>query len=135
MRLFWDFSVRLNKINLHTITKTSLSDKVSSNLVLEKAGLRPLNEMVASQTALMVWKSNKAKDPLGRHLFPKRSIMRPTRSINCVKEIQPVPGNNTLAANLMARAWNSSSELQAATTIGTARTVAQKWARNLLLWP
>ena len=117
------------------ITKTALSDKVSSTSVLEKAGLWPLNEMVASQTALMVWKSNKAKDPLGRFLFPKRSIMRPTRSINCVKAIQPVPGNNTLAANLMARAWNSSSELQTATTIGAARTVAQKWARNLLLWP
>ena len=26
-------------------------------------------------------------------------------------------GNNTLAANLMARAWNSSSELQAVTTM------------------
>ena len=42
-----------------------------------------------------------------------------------VKAIQPVPGNNTLAANLMARAWNSSSELQTATTIGAARTVAR----------
>ena len=116
-----------------TITKTSLSDKVSSKSVLEKAGLRTLNEMVASQTALMVWKSNKAKDPLGRNLFPKRSIMRATRSINCVKAIQPVPGNNTLAANLMARTWNSSSELQAVTTIGAARSVARKWAQNLLL--
>ena len=116
-----------------TITKTSLSDKVSSKSVLEKAGLRPLNEMVASQTALMVWKSNKAKDPLGRKLFPKRSIIRATRSINCVKAIQPVPGNNTLAANLMARTWNSSSELQAVTTIGAARSVARKWAQNLLL--
>ena len=81
----------------------------------------------------MVWKSNKAKDPLGRNLFPKSSILRPTRFINCVKAIQPVPGNNTLAANLMARAWNSSSELQTATTVGAARTIAQKWARNLLL--
>ena len=62
-----------------TITKTSLSDKVSSKSVLEKAGLRPLNEMVACQTALMVWKSNKAKDPLGRKLFPKRSIIRATK--------------------------------------------------------
>ena len=116
-----------------TITKTSLSDKVSSKSVLEKAGLRTLNEMVASQTALMVWKSNKAKDLLGRTLFPERSIMRATRSINCVKAIQPVPGNNTLAANLMARTWNSSSELQAVTTIGAARSVARKWAQNLLL--
>ena len=76
---------------------------------------------------------NKARNPLGRNLFPKRSIMRPTMSINYVKAIQLVPGNKTLAANLMARAWNSSSELQSATTIGTARSVAQKWAQNLLL--
>ena len=62
-----------------TITKTALSDKVSSKSILEKAGLRTLNEMVASQTALMVWKSKKAKDPLGRKLFPVRSIMRHTR--------------------------------------------------------
>ena len=57
---------------------------------------------------------NKARNPLGRNLFPKRSIMRPTMSINYVKAIQLVPGNKTLAANLMARAWNSSSELQSA---------------------
>ena len=64
------------------ITKTSLGDNVSSNSIIEKAGLRNLNEMVASQTALMVWKSNKAKDPLGGNLFP---IIRPTRSINSLK--------------------------------------------------
>ena len=115
-----------------TITKTSLSDKVSSKSVLEKAGLRTLNEMVASQTAFMVWKSYKAKDCLGRTLFPKRSISRTTRSINCLKATQPVPGNNTLAANLMARAWNSSTELQNVTTIGAAKSVARKWAQNLV---
>ena len=112
--------------------KTALSDKVSSKSVLEKAGLQTLNEMFASQTALMVWKSKKTKDPLGRTFFPSRSIRRQTRSINSVNATQPVPGNNTLAANLMARAWNSSIELQTVTTIGAARTVAQKWARNLL---
>ena len=116
-----------------TITKTSLSDKVSTKSVLEKAGLRTLNEMVASQTALMVWKSYKAKDPLGRNLFPNRTIIRPTRSINSLKATQPVPGYQTLAANLMARAWNSSTELQTVTTIGAAKTVARKWASNLLV--
>ena len=45
-----------------TITKTSLKDMVSTKCVLEKAGLRNLNEMVASQTAVMVWKS-KSKGP------------------------------------------------------------------------
>ena len=119
------------------INKCSLflcCDKVSSKSVLEKAGLRTLNEMVASQTAFMVWKSYKAKDCLGRTLFPKRSISRTTRSINCLKATQPVPGNNTLAANLMARAWNSSTELQNVTTIGAAKSVARKWAQNLVYW-
>ena len=51
--------------------------------------LQMIKKLVDSQTTL-VWKSNKARDPLGRNLFP---IMRPTRSINCVN----VPGSNTLA--------------------------------------
>ena len=96
--------------------KTALSDKVSSKSVLEKAGLQTLNEMFASQTALMVWKSKKTKDPLGRTFFPSRSIRRQTRSINSVNASQPVPGNNTLAANL---------------TVGTVKLIAWKWAQNL----
>ena len=51
--------------------------------------------------------------------------------INHVKAIQLVPGTNTLAANLMARAWNSNSELQTVRTIRAAKLVAQKWAQNL----
>ena len=111
-----------------TITKISLSDKVSSKSVLEKAGLRTLNEMVASQTALMVWKSKKAKDPLSRKLFPDRSIMRHTRSINSTNATQPVPGN---LLYLMARTWNSSTELHTMTSIGAAKSVARKWAQNI----
>ena len=88
--------------------------------------------MVASQTAVMIWKSKKAKDPLARSLFPSRSIIRPTRSMNCGHATQPVPGNKTLAANLMARAWNSSTKLRTVTTVGAAKTVAREWARNLL---
>ena len=64
------------------IIKTSVRDNVSSKSIIEKAGLCTLNEMVASQAALTAWKSNKAKDPLGRNLFP---IIRPTRSINSLK--------------------------------------------------
>ena len=37
----------------------------------------------------------------------------------------------TLVANLMAKAWNSSTELQTVTTIGAAKSVARKWACNL----
>ena len=115
-----------------TITKTSLKDMVSTKCVLEKAGLRNLNGMVASQTAVMVWKSLKARDPLGTRLFPSRTILRSTRSINSNKATQRVPGNNTLAVNLMARAWNSATELQTATTLGAAKSAARKWACNLI---
>ena len=36
----------------------------------------------------------------------------PKRSINNLKATQLVPGNNILAANLMARTWNSATEIQ-----------------------
>ena len=88
--------------------------------------------MVTSQTALMVWKSNKAKDSLDRYLLPDRSIIRPTRSINSLRATQTVPGNNNLAANLIARNWKSATKLQTLTTIGAAKLAAQKWACNLL---
>ena len=39
-----------------TITKTKLSDKVSSEIVLRKAGLPSLNEAVTSGMASLVWK-------------------------------------------------------------------------------
>ena len=34
--------------------------------------------------------------------------------------------------NLMARAWNSATELQTATTLGAAKSAARKWACNLI---
>jgi hypothetical protein len=58
---------------------------------------------------------------------------RQTRSTNSTNATQLVPGNNTLAANLMARAWNSSTELHTVTTVGAAKVIARKWAQNLLV--
>ena len=105
---------------------------VSSESVLKKAGLCNLNEMVASSAAVMVWKSKQSRDPLGCCLFPKRNSVRPTRSKNAHKATQPVPGNKTLAANLMARCWNNATELHEVKTLGEAKTTARKWASNLL---
>ena len=42
--------------------RTSFKGMVSSEYVLQKTGLRNLNEMVASQTAIMVWKSTHTKE-------------------------------------------------------------------------
>ena len=115
-----------------TITKTKLTDMISSDTVLQKCGLRCLNEMVASSAVLMVWKAKKKMDPLGSCLFPEKATLRPIRSQHENKATQPVPGNRTLSTNLMAKAWNSASELHNVNTIGAAKAISRKWAANLL---
>ena len=105
---------------------------VSSEKVLQQSGLRSLNEIVASTSVVMVWKAKKQMNPLGKLLFPERNILRPTRLINSNKARQPVPGNSTLATNLMARAWNVATDLHNVETLGVAKEKARKWASNLL---
>ena len=83
------------KLVAQTITKTSLWDKVSSKYILQKDGLCTLNKMFSYQT-------NKAKDLVGRNLFPNRSIIRTNRLSDSLKGTQPVPDNNISAANLKA---------------------------------
>ena len=50
---------------------------------------------------------------------------------NSTNASQPVPCNNTLAVNLMARAWNLSTKIHTVTNIVAAKLVARKWAQNL----
>ena len=119
------------KATARTITKTKLTDRIHSNVVLERAGLRSLNEIVASSMAMMVWKSKNTMDPLGQRLFPVKNASRITRSLTSTNATQPVPGYSTLATNLMARAWNSVPGLSNATTQGSAKRVIQKWAKTL----
>ena len=65
--------------------KTSFKDMVLSESVLQKAVLRNLNEMVESQTAIMVWKSHKSRGTLdSSSLFLNRKEISPTRSINSI---------------------------------------------------
>ena len=45
----------------------------------------------------------------------------------------PVQGNDNLAVNLIATAWNENPELRAAATLGTAKIAAKKWARTLAI--
>ena len=63
-------------------TKSSLSDKIRSEFLLQKAGLKCLNEAVASITAVTVWKSKTFMDPLGQHLFQEKPILQCTRSVH-----------------------------------------------------
>ena len=90
--------------------------------------------MVASTSAMMVWKSKKCMNPLGSLLFPEKSdlqLKRQTRSYNDGKAKLPVPGYGTLAVNLLARSWNDATNLQNAPTIGAAKSAANTWARSL----
>ena len=119
------------KSTARTITKTKLSDKVRSELVLQKAHLKCLNEAVASVTAVTVWKAKKFMNPLGKCLFQGQLNLKNTRSVSSNILKLPVPGYPRLATNLMAKVWNAIPELRMAQTLGSAKSVARKWARNI----
>ena len=76
-----------------------------------------LNEMVASQTALVVWKSNKAKDLLGRNLFPKQDHHKANQSLLTIFWLQT--------------SWQGPGTVLL-TTIRAPKSATQKWAHNLL---
>ena len=75
-------------------------------------------------------------DPLGRVLFTKKvqsvSGGVSTRSENSCKAKLPVPGCRTLAANLLARLWNASPDIQSAVTFGAAKKAARKLSKSLV---
>ena len=89
---------------------------------------------ISSTMALTVWKSRNALNSLGQCLFPERSMTRETRSVNSINACQPVPGYPNLAANLMARVWNSVPGLSTATTLLEAKRKTQLWAKTLPKW-
>ena len=92
--------------------------------------------MVTYTSATTLWKSKLWMDPLGSLLFAK-SASNPnrvsTRSINSCSAKLPVPGCMTLAANLLARLWNESPEIQNAETLGAAKKAARKLSKSLLI--
>ena len=117
-----------------SITRIHLKDKVRSNIVFQKAGLRCLNEMVAYTSATTIWKSKMNMNPLGSLLFSKNDTIPTkgvvTRSEHSCKAIIPVPGCKTLAANLLARVWNDSSDLRNVTTLGAAKIDARIFSKS-----
>ena len=123
------------KSNARTITRTKLSEKIPSEIVLQKAKLKCLNESVASIMATTVWKSKQSMNLLGQCLFKDRSIQKTStvclRSDKSNELRPPVPGYPNLATNIMAKVWNSVPELHEARTLGAARATARKWARGI----
>ena len=125
---------RAIKSTARVISRTRLSDKISSEIVLHKANLRCLNESVASIMAITVWKARNYMNPLGQCLFKnfqKGPSERSTRSQFSNDICLPVPGFPTVASNIMAKIWNSVPGLQSATTLGAAKAISRKWAREI----
>ena len=119
------------KCAARSITRTKLTDKVRSELVLSKAGLRCLNEATASAMAVLVWKSKQSMNPLGKRLFPEKGSKRNTRLAESMNICPPVPGFHALPSNFMARIWNSVPDLQTAATLSAVKTLVRKWAKNI----
>ena len=95
------------KATARTITKSRLSDKIRSEVLLQKAGLKCLNEAVASITAVTVWKSKTFMDPLGQCIFRGKPSFQCTRSVASKDIGLLVPGYPTLSTNIMVRIWNA----------------------------
>ena len=88
--------------------------------------------MMASASAQMAWKSRQNMDPLGNRLFSEKNTTDINlRSTKSDKIKTPVPGYPNVAINLMAMAWNENTDLQSATTIGSARKAAKNWAKSI----
>ena len=119
------------KATARTITKSRLSDKIRSEVLLQKAGLKCLNEAVASITAVTVWKSKTFMDPLGKRIFREKPSFQCTRSVASKDIDLLVPGYPTLSTNIMARIWNAVPGLEQATTLGAAKSLAKKWAKEI----
>ena len=119
------------KCPARAITRIKLADKVRSELVLSKAGLRGLNEATSSAMAILLWKSKHTMNPLGTRLFARQDHKRNTRFAESENISPPVPGFHMLPANLLAKIWNTVPGLQTATTLGAAKTIARKWSKSL----
>jgi len=92
-----------------TITCTKFTDKVRSEVVLQKTGLCSLTEAVSKTMASAVWKARKEMNPLGL-IFQNRSSLKNTQSAYNDNLCQPVPGHPEAAANKLAQVWKNEIE-------------------------
>ena len=71
------------------------------------------------------------------HFYFQKKLTDPSEYIvtrskyDCKAEL-PVPGYRTLAANLLARIWNKSTDIQNAKTLGEAKKAPRKLSQSLV---
>ena len=111
-----------------TITKTKLTDKVSSDIVLWKAGLPHLNEAVSKCMASLIWKARNKVNPLGKIFETSKSSMN-TRSSKNEKLSSYVPGHIEAASTNLAKLWNT-LDLKSARSITEAKMLVKKHLRS-----
>ena len=111
-----------------TITQIKLTDKIRSEVILWKAGLRSLTEAVSATMASTIWKARKEMSPLGC-IFQGKSSVKNTRSSGSDNLCQPVPGHPELAANKLAQVWNLMN-LSNAKTLASAKVSAREWYKQ-----
>ena len=80
-----------------TITRTSLKDKVKTETVLWKAGLKSLTESVSESMACSIWKARNDMNPLG-HIFQNCASKRYKHKL-----CKPIPGYPEAASNKLAQ--------------------------------
>ena len=119
------------KSTARSITRTKLSDKIRSEDIIHKAGLCCLNEAVARAIAVLTWKCKQKMNSLGVLLFSKKLNTKNTRLAESKNICLPVPGFPTLPSNLIAKTWNSIPGIQSLTTLGSAKSLVNKWAKTI----
>ena len=79
-----------------------MCDKIRSEVVLHKAGLRSLTETVCVTMATTVWKARNEMNPLGC-IFKNKLSFKNTQSMNSNNLCQPIPGHPEAAINKLAQ--------------------------------
>ena len=112
------------KATARTITKTKLTDKINSDIVLWKAGLPSLTKAVSSSMASLIWKARNRMNPLGR-IFDTSKSTKVTRALTNEKLFSHVPGHPEAASNKLASIWNL-LDLKSAKSATAAKVLARK---------
>ena len=111
-----------------TITKTKLSDKVPSNIVLWKAGLPSITHAVSRCMASLIWKARNQMNPLGQ-IFETSSATMNTRASKNEKLFSSVPGHSEAASSTLANLWNH-LDLNSAKSVTAAKALASNYFKS-----
>ena len=112
------------------LTKKRRSDHVRVQDLLRKAGLKAVNAMVCSNSAMLAWRASKPESPL-HDIFSSMVPHGSTRNKTAGKIEVPVPNTKNLALWNMATTWNAIPDLRLAKSEGRAKKIVEKFVKSL----